>query len=281
MRRPSNALSGLNAAVTVRLARVGVLLLLATMVLGSPSAGALPIAHGSKCPSTWVNNPEAMACFAQGQEDVANGVRRPHYVACTAAGEIFCCVDTNTGQDCEAVQTSRPGRGPHLQDLQLSAILQAQQTILSKLAQIGGVLDDLVATMEEPNVCSAPDYVPLPRPGLVGPTAFCRLSGDLTKLQVLVYNQGAVDPLAKSTETRVTFTTGATSVQLPNPSAVNTLTLASGSSRLLEFPIPAACTSTTAGAYCDFTIAVDAGNAVGESSETNNTVAGTCFPSLF
>src|SRR5687767_2005839 len=95
-----------------------VVLALSTLLLAAAPASALPIASGSKCNSTWVNNPEAMACFIQGQEDIRNGVSRPHYVACTAGGEIFCCVDNANGQDCEAVAQSKTGGRRHLEDLQ-------------------------------------------------------------------------------------------------------------------------------------------------------------------
>ena len=71
------------------------------------TAHALPPASGSKCSSNWVNNASAMQCFIQGEEDVQHGVSHPHYVACTAAGEVFCCVNNDNGnQDCE-VQASK------------------------------------------------------------------------------------------------------------------------------------------------------------------------------
>ena len=137
---------------------VPALVLLSTLVLGPPSASALPIASGSNCKSDWVNNPAALACFIQGEEEVRKGAQHPHYVACTAAGEIFCCQDNNNGgQNCEAV---RKGGRAHLEGLQLGAILEAQQTILKNLADIKVALNGLNATIAEPSLCSAPDYVP-------------------------------------------------------------------------------------------------------------------------
>jgi CARDB len=264
--------------------RRGVLLIaltLASFAL-SPTASALPRASGSNCSSNWVNNPAALECFIQGEEETRNGVAHPHYVACTANGEIFCCQDNNHGdQDCDAVRRGGAGGLSHLGDLQIKAILESQLTMKQNLAQITATLDELKATIGEPNICSAPDYMVLPRPGVAGPTAYCRLSPDLTKLQVLVYNQGAADLSGRQTETRITFATTSGPVTLPTPDSVNTSTLVSGGSQLLEFPIPSNCTSAMPGASCDFTIGVDVTNAVAESNEANNTVSGTCFPTLF
>jgi len=125
--------------------RVGGVFLL-MLVIGSPPASALPPASGSKCKSDWVNNAAAMDCFIQGEEDVRNGVSHPHYVACTSAGEVFCCVDNNHGgQDCEvAARTSDPKRP--IENLQMAAILDAQQTILTLLSRICAKVD-----------CKAPD----------------------------------------------------------------------------------------------------------------------------
>jgi hypothetical protein len=77
------AVSGLAATTILPSARVGGLL------MGSPTASALPPASGSNCNSNWVNNAGAIDCFIQGEEDVRNGVAHPHYVACTKAGECF------------------------------------------------------------------------------------------------------------------------------------------------------------------------------------------------
>lgn len=123
--------------------RVGGFFLL-MLVIGPPSATALPPASGSKCKTDWVNNAGAMACFIQGEEDVRNGVSRPHYVACTSAGETFCCVDNNHGgQDCEAVMAG--GKPPDI-DVKLAAILDAQETMITLLGRICAKVD-----------CKAPD----------------------------------------------------------------------------------------------------------------------------
>jgi hypothetical protein len=124
MRRLSFLLSALAAAM---------------LVLGSTSANALPPASGSNCSSNWVNNAGAMACFTQGEEDIRNGVAHPHYVACTKAGEVFCCVDQSGGQNCEAVRAGEGGH-EHIQAAQLAAILDAQQTTLTLLQQISARL---------------------------------------------------------------------------------------------------------------------------------------------
>ena len=123
-----------------RTAAASGLVLLSMLLLGSPYARALPPADGSKCKPDWVNNPGAMDCFIQSEEDVRNGVSHPHYVACTNDGEILCCVNNNNGaQNCEAVKVSGPRRP--LEAVQLGAILDAQQTILTLLGRICAKVD--------------------------------------------------------------------------------------------------------------------------------------------
>ena len=123
-----------------RTAAASGLILLSMLLLGSPYARALPPADGSKCKPDWVNNPGAMDCFIQSEEDVRNGVSHPHYVACTNDGEILCCVNNNNGaQNCEAVKVSGPRRP--LEAVQLGAILDAQQTILTLLGRICAKVD--------------------------------------------------------------------------------------------------------------------------------------------
>jgi hypothetical protein len=78
MRRVSYAVFATAAATILHLARMGGLVLLFMLVLGSPFASALPIASGSKCKSDWVNNAGAMACFIQGEEELRKGVSHPH-----------------------------------------------------------------------------------------------------------------------------------------------------------------------------------------------------------
>ena len=141
MRRPGYLLSVPTSATILNSARVVGLILIYMLVLGSPPARALPPASGSKCKSDWVNNAAAMDCFIQSEEDLRNGVSHPHYVACTSAGEIFCCVNNDHGdQDCQvAVKTSGPKRP--LEAVQLGAILDAQQTILTLLGRICAKVD--------------------------------------------------------------------------------------------------------------------------------------------
>jgi hypothetical protein len=130
-----------------------ILVWLAMLVLSSSSASALPVASGSKCTADWVNNAGAMACFIQGEEDLRNGASHPHYVACTSAGEVFCCVDNARGQDCEAVKVG--GRPPN-ETVKLGAILDAQQTTLTLLGQISTKIDKLESELEELKRKSSP-----------------------------------------------------------------------------------------------------------------------------
>jgi len=99
------------------------------LVLAAPTANARPkIATGSNCSSTWVNNAGAMACFIQGEDEARNGVRHPHYVACSG-GDIFCCKDDDRGnQDCIAQASTRPPS----KDVWIRAILAAQRAHLKR-----------------------------------------------------------------------------------------------------------------------------------------------------
>jgi hypothetical protein len=82
--------------------RIASITVASVFVLTAQAALALPRpASGSNCSSDWVNNAGAMACFIKGEDERNAGVAHPHYVACLN-GDIFCCVDTDRGQDCEA-----------------------------------------------------------------------------------------------------------------------------------------------------------------------------------
>jgi hypothetical protein len=121
--------------------------LVSALALASPSANALP-ADGSNCSANWVNNQGAMACFIQGQQDIKNGVAHPHYVACTKAGEVFCCVDNDSGsQNCEA--QARTGRATLAQ--QLAGVLNAQLSIMTSLRALSGKVDRLEGKIEDLN----------------------------------------------------------------------------------------------------------------------------------
>jgi hypothetical protein len=110
----------------------GLLVLLSTLVLASPPADALPPASGSTCNSNWVNNAGAMSCFIQGEEDAHAGVAHPHYVACTAAGEVFCCVNDDRGnQNCEAQAGGRQATEADWR----RAVLAAHRTMLKTLGR--------------------------------------------------------------------------------------------------------------------------------------------------
>lgn len=155
MRRLSCVVTGLASDTMLHSALVVGLGFVFTMILGTAPARALPPASGSKCSSNWVNNEGAMACFIQGEEDVRNGVKHPHYVACTSAGEVFCCVDNDRGQDCEAVKVSVGGH-QHLEATQIGAILDAQQTIITLLGQLSNKIDSLESKLGERNSKRSP-----------------------------------------------------------------------------------------------------------------------------
>ncbi len=105
------------------------------------AARALPPASGSNCNANWVNNEGALECFIQGEDEANGGNSNPHYVACTAAGEVFCCVNNNRGgQTCEVVEAS--GRASIAQ--QLKAILNGQRVLMDSMR----TLSDLVQRLE-------------------------------------------------------------------------------------------------------------------------------------
>jgi len=126
-----------------------------------------------------------------------------------------------------------------------------------------GLAMELLSIKED---LSRPDLVPLPTPGSIPPAGFCRRN-DQGQLLVQVYNQGTTD--AEASKTRVIFRTA-------NPADFDTPAVAAGSSAQLTIDIPNACFD--ANNNCSFTIGVDGENAVAESQETNNNVAGLCGP---
>jgi len=115
-------------------ARICGLITFSMFLLMTGYANALPPADGSKCSSNWVNNNAAMNCFIQGEDETHAGVAHPHYVACTAAGEVFCCVDDNKGnQNCEVCAADAK---PPSEAAKLNAILNAQMIMLSNMNKL-------------------------------------------------------------------------------------------------------------------------------------------------
>lgn len=97
-------------------------------------ANALPPADGSKCNSNWVNNNAAMNCFIQGEDETHAGAAHPHYVACTSAGEVFCCVnDDNGNQNCEVCAAD--AKAP-TDIAKLNALLNGQMIMLSNMNKL-------------------------------------------------------------------------------------------------------------------------------------------------
>jgi hypothetical protein len=103
--------------------------------------------NGSNCSSNWVNNEGALQCFIQGEEETNGGSPNPHYVGCSADGEIFCCFDNpkTGGQVCESVGTA--GHADVQQ--QVRAILEAQAAIAASMARMSKRLDELENKLHE------------------------------------------------------------------------------------------------------------------------------------
>jgi hypothetical protein len=110
------------------------------------------------------------------------------------------------------------------------------------------------------------DLVPIPQISSFDPPFFnfCRIE-DGERLLVTVRNQGSGDAAASTTT--VQFDSG------PPVSKPTSALSGSGGFSDLTFDIPAGCFN----ADCGFTITVDSGNVVSESSETNNSASGTCI----
>jgi hypothetical protein len=107
--------------------------LAAAFSLGVSSASAMPVASGSKCNANWVNNQAAMNCFIQGEDEAHAGAAHPHYVACSAAGEVFCCVDDDKGnQNCTVAEATS---GHVSTGTWVHAILSAQQSHIQMLSR--------------------------------------------------------------------------------------------------------------------------------------------------
>jgi hypothetical protein len=165
-------------------------------------------------------------------------------------------------------------------DTKLDAILQSQELIVTSNQAVGEQINRLQL------MCTTPDLVQLPPP--VGtlvpihsnsPTPFCHRD-DQGRLQVTVYNQGAMDSIASTTSVR--FDCGNTndcSSPIVVEAATEPLTSFGGSIDFL-FDIPNACFDPATN-LCSFEIFVDAGNVVIESNETNNVRAGACGPQFF
>jgi hypothetical protein len=151
-------------------------------------------------------------------------------------------------------------------------------TLPNAIAKLGPVLDGIKADTAGILVqisgleaqCSLPDLLPVQEPGFSPPYSYCRFSPD-GKLRVQVVNQGGVPALGFTT--RVTFLS--TPVAVVNEVFSAGLAAFGGSTDVL-FTIPANCFVGFPDKVCNFSIEVDSANAVGESNEGNNNVAGTC-----
>ena len=118
-------------SISLTLSAAAILAAACALMAPPTPAAALPIATGSNCSSTWVNNAGAMACFTQGEEEGRNGAKHPHYVAC-AGGDVFCCKDDDHGnQDCVAQAAGIPATRADW----IKAILSAHRTTLTRLGR--------------------------------------------------------------------------------------------------------------------------------------------------
>ena len=133
--------------------------------------------------------------------------------------------------------------------------------------QIGQFLARLALELELLKEGTTPDLVPLTNPGAAAPEGYCRRN-DQGQLLVKVFNQGANE--AEASKTLVSFA-GA------EPESFDTPAIAGRSSEELVIDIPDECFDQNT-LECSFTIGVDGEEAVAESDEANNNVAGLCGP---
>jgi hypothetical protein len=146
--RQSSPASLSSSPLTLR-ARVRAAIAVVALFAGSGSGVALPPVNGSNCGSNWVNNQGALECFIQGENETNGGSSNPHYVGCSADGEIFCCFDNpkTGGQVCESVGTAEHADVQQ----QVRAILQAQAAISAGMARLSKRLDDLENKLSDQN----------------------------------------------------------------------------------------------------------------------------------
>ncbi len=136
MKTPSHiSVSAALAMVSNRVVAGG-LVLLSILFLGVSSARALPVATLDNCPSNWTNNPGAMQCEQQGEQDIINGVTDNHYVACDGDGTLLCCTGSAGHQDCQEITDRTLGTRSPLGDLQGSVQFGGLQVTTSLLNQI-------------------------------------------------------------------------------------------------------------------------------------------------
>jgi hypothetical protein len=95
--------------------------------LASPAAAAPKITTGAGCSSTWVNNPGAMDCFIQGEDETNAGAKHPHYVTCDPGGDILCCQDNDAGHQI-CVEAAASGHTTIAQ--QIRALIAGQKLLL-------------------------------------------------------------------------------------------------------------------------------------------------------
>ena len=132
---------------------------------------------------------------------------------------------------------------------------------------LGEFLSRLALEVELVKAAYTPDLSPLTNPGAVAPEGFCRRN-DQGQLLVRVFNHGTSE--VEASKTLVAFAG-------EEPESFDTPAIAGRKAEELVIDIPNECFDPNT-LLCSFTIGVDGENAVAESDETNNNVAGLCGP---
>ena len=132
--------------------------------------------------------------------------------------------------------------------------------------QIGQFLARLALELELLKEGTIPDLVPLTNPGAAAPEGYCRRN-DQGQLLVKIFNLGTDE--AGASTTLVSFAG-------EPPESFETAAIAGRTAAELVIDIPDECFD--ANNNCSFTIGVDGEDAIAESDESNNNVAGLCGP---
>jgi hypothetical protein len=187
---------------------------------------------------------------------------------------LGCLVAPSAGA-AEKASRQEAGEKKDSKDADSAAIKELQATV----AKLVGVVNDIKVSQDLlvkelsglELACTVPDLLPLPLPGTLDPSGFCRTDTQ-GHLEVVVHNQGG--GVAGPSKTTVVFHTG--SAPFFVETSVDTPQIVGFAEAHVTFDFPADCVGGLSSGDCEFKIFVDDSEVVAESNETNNRVLGTC-----
>jgi hypothetical protein len=198
-------------------------------------------------------------------------VRRAVPAAILALG---CLVATSVGA-AEKASRQEAGDKKDSKDAESAALKELQATV----AKLLGVVNDIKVSQDLlvkelsglELACTVPDLLPLPQPGTLDPSGFCRTDTQ-GHLEVVVHNQGGGK--AGPSKTTVVFHTGTAPFFVET--SVDTPEIVGFAEAHVSVDFPADCVGGLSSGDCEFKIFVDDSEVVAESNESNNRVLGTC-----